>query len=418
MSWAGPAPERAPQLQAVPDLNILLVSRGAPRTPRSGAQVRAYQLARALKAIGSLDLAVASPLPLPDRQVAEMEEEFNLARLARVNSTPIGWGFGRWRHEFAPSYLNTEGYAVAPDDRRWMQEALSRYDVVWVYSLTVANSFGIYRWPRAVLDMDDVRHRVLRQRARIERNWASRLQCYRQSWLWRRREHDAFARFGVIAVTAEADRDAFGPQAPAFVVPNSFDTASVVPVRSALPNRLGFVGNLGFEPNRDGMSWFIRRVWPDVRRACPDAELRIAGSGADTLPLSAGQGLSALGWVADLGAEMATWTAAVVPIRYGGGSSIKVAEAVASGCPIVATTPGVRGFDFRHGVHASVADTARGLAELCVQHLRRPELSLQAQAARALFLERYAFPSMAAAVARVVEESLRRAKAPAVAPGN
>jgi glycosyltransferase involved in cell wall biosynthesis len=220
----------------------------------------------------------------------------------------------------------------------------------------------------------------------------------------------AFDRFDVVTVTSNADRDAFGQEHSVFTVPNSFDMPDPPPTRNVQRNRLGFIGNLGFAPNRDGLQWFVNRVWPLVRHAVPNAELRIAGAGSETLVIPDGKGIVRLGWVPDIDEELASWNATVAPIRYGGGSSIKVAETIAKGCPVIATTAGVRGFELRDGCHASIADSPRALAEACIRHLRDPELGPRlAENAMKLFVERYAPPVVAKAVQQVVEACLGRA---------
>jgi glycosyltransferase involved in cell wall biosynthesis len=126
-----------------------------------------------------------------------------------------------------------------------------------------------------------------------------------------------------------------------------------------------FVGHFQHAPNLDGLTWFVRDVWPSVRRRHPAACLTIVGShaSADVHALAATPGVSVLGYVPDLAPLMDRAMVALAPLRYGAGMKGKVTDALAAGVPVVTTTIGAQGLDLVHGRDALIADAPDAFAE-------------------------------------------------------
>ena len=124
-----------------------------------------------------------------------------------------------------------------------------------------------------------------------------------------------------------------------------------------------FVGALDYEPNTEAMSWFLRDVWPIVRSGRPDAVLRVVGRGGDALgSLARTEGVEMLGRVDDVQVELDRADVAIVPIRVGAGTRLKVIEALANRLPMVTTTVGCEGIDVTDGHTALIADDPVGFA--------------------------------------------------------
>ena len=125
------------------------------------------------------------------------------------------------------------------------------------------------------------------------------------------------------------------------------------------PLRLLFVGSLNYEPNRQGLEWFAHEVAPRVRERVR-IEIEAVGPGARGPELP---GVEYRGRVEDLAPAYERAHAAVVPLRAGAGSRLKVLEALARGVPLVSTPLGVEGFDLRDGEHALIAGEPDAIAE-------------------------------------------------------
>jgi glycosyltransferase involved in cell wall biosynthesis len=155
-----------------------------------------------------------------------------------------------------------------------------------------------------------------------------------------------------------------GGGADVITVPNGVDPSpepSGPPAgpRPGDPLRLLFVGSLNYEPNAQGLEWFAHEVAPRVRERL-EIEIDVVGPGRRGPELP---GVTYLGRVEDVGSAYASAHAAVVPLRAGAGSRLKVVEALARGVPVISTSLGVEGYDVRDGEHALIADDPETLAE-------------------------------------------------------
>jgi len=131
----------------------------------------------------------------------------------------------------------------------------------------------------------------------------------------------------VITVCSEDDRRYLGPGPNVHVIPNGFVRPDSEPVRRAMTAPLlGFIGTFEYAPNAGGVRWFVDHCWPLIRDRIPGARLRLIGRGSDGPEGPKGDGIEALGWVADPTVEIATWSAMVVPVRTSAGTRIKIAE--------------------------------------------------------------------------------------------
>ncbi len=168
-----------------------------------------------------------------------------------------------------------------------------------------------------------------------------------------------------IAVS-EADARALlslAPDADIEVVPNGVDLSSYEMADGAheVPTLCVFVGKMDFRPNIDAMSWFCRKVWPKLRIDNPEAELAIVGRDpVARVRALAGPAITVTGAVDDVRPWLARAGIVVVPLRVGGGTRLKVLEAMAMAKAIVATSMAVEGLDLVSGAEVVTADTPDG----------------------------------------------------------
>jgi hypothetical protein len=87
------------------------------------------------------------------------------------------------------------------------------------------------------------------------------------------------------------------------------------------------MGIFDYQPNAAGVHWFVKECWPRIKREVPDARLRLIGRDTDGPSKPAGPDIDALGWVSDVGPEVATWAGMIVPIRFGAGTRGKISHA-------------------------------------------------------------------------------------------
>jgi len=132
---------------------------------------------------------------------------------------------------------------------------------------------------------------------------------------------------------SRADKQFLGGGEQLYVIPNGFvgpDERS----KHKQPGdyRLGFIGELGYGPNSDGLDWFGQQVWPLVRQKIPEARLRVVGRVPESASFLNYPGFEPLGFVPEVSKEFSTWSGMIVPMRYGGGTRIKIIEAFSRSC--------------------------------------------------------------------------------------
>jgi glycosyltransferase involved in cell wall biosynthesis len=170
-------------------------------------------------------------------------------------------------------------------------------------------------------------------------------------------------------VPTGVDTDYFAPAAP-----HPTDSRDLV-----------FVGSMDWMPNDDGIRWFAQAVFPLVRQRQPDATLTVVGRSpsADMQRLAERTpGIRVTGSVPDVRPYLQRAVASVVPLRIGGGTRLKVFEAMAAGAPVVSTAIGAEGLPVQHGRHLLIADSPEAQAEAIV-HLLTDRASALAMADRA-----------------------------------
>lgn len=202
-------------------------------------------------------------------------------------------------------------------------------------------------------------------------------------------------------MVSEADMEAareLYPTARLRYVPNVVDVRAIRPVREPAPEpNTIFVANFAYEPNRNGLAFLLSEVFPRVWSQLPDARLMLVGAGLDRSP-SADPRVQALGFVDDLAGVYARARVAVVPLLQGGGTPLKLIEALAYGLPVLATPRAVAGLDVHDGADCIVAEGADAFASALAEILGggAPELGLRG---RKLAEERYSIEALSALLA-------------------
>jgi glycosyltransferase involved in cell wall biosynthesis len=178
-----------------------------------------------------------------------------------------------------------------------------------------------------------------------------------------------------VICTSERDKailDLDVPQVGKSVIPNGVDLEYFSHSGAVQePHSLVFTGSMGYVPNYDGMHFFLDEIFPLVLQRIPDARIYIVGSGPPaSLLAKASPNVIVTGAVDDVRPFVRRAAVFVVPLRMGGGTRLKVLEALAMGRPVVTTTIGCEGIEVEQGETALIEDHAPAFAERIVQLLR------------------------------------------------
>jgi sugar transferase (PEP-CTERM/EpsH1 system associated) len=253
-----------------------------------------------------------------------------------------------------------------------------------------------------VLFAHNVEHMIWKRLSQVEpRRWRRAL----LELEWRkmlRYEAQTCTRLPLAIAVSEVDRAvlaAHAPRARVCAVPTGVDTTYFTPNGSEeQPGALVFTGAMDWFPNEDGIAQFVETVFPRIRAAAPDTSLTVVGRnpGPRVRQLSAVPGVRVTGTVDDVRPYVAAAAVYVVPLRVGGGTRLKIFEALAMGKAVVSSTVGAEGLPLTPGTHFVQADDPAQFADSVVALLRDPtRRRALGSAGRTLVEQRYSWSHVA-----------------------
>lgn len=228
--------------------------------------------------------------------------------------------------------------------------------------------------------------------------WATKLENNR----WVRFEIDASRKADAIVAVSQEDAEYFRgriDETPTFIVPNGVDTNYYQYTNSTnIEETMLYTGRMDYGPNVDAMIWFCQEIFPIIYQKKPELKLKIVGRDPvpEVLALEEIDGITVIGGVKDIRPFFQQAKLYVVPLRYGGGTRLKILEAMAMGVPIVSTSLGCEGLELVHGNDLLVADEPSGFAlsvfDLCNSADLRSSLAV---CSRKIVEEKYDWKNLA-----------------------
>jgi glycosyltransferase involved in cell wall biosynthesis len=226
----------------------------------------------------------------------------------------------------------------------------------------------------------------------------------------RRYEHATVARFPHVVAVSENDRElmsAMTDPSRITVVPTGVDTAAYRTDASMGQDKptVMFLGSMDWPANIDGVELFCEKIWPSVVSAVPDARFQVVGRNpsARTQKL-ASESVEIVGGVKSVMPYLQNAAVFVVPLRIGGGTRLKIYEAMAAQRAIVSTSIGAEGLDYRDGSDIVIADEPGAFADEVIRFLRDREARVRLGRGAGETAARFDWE----AVSREFEEVLRR----------
>ena len=276
-----------------------------------------------------------------------------------------------------------------------------------------------------VLFQHNVEAMIWKRHYQVQENALQKVYLYAQ-WLKMRAFEERLCRKfdAVIAVSAE-DRDQMRADYSldaVFDVPTGVDTEFFKPtgITERDPMNLVFTGSMDWLPNDDAIRYFTDDILPIVRRKVPNVSLTVVGRNPSRFLTELAKNdpsIKVTGRVDDVRPYMEKAAAYVVPLRIGGGTRLKIYEAMAMEKPIVSTTVGAEGLPLHDGTELLLADNAHSFAGAIVKLLKEPELAerIGTRAARAV-RERFGWPQVTTDFSQICEKTVERRHTKAEVP--
>ena len=381
---------------------ILALTSRLPFPPREGHQLRAWHLLKAMASRHQVTLASFVREDDDPSVAGPLRDLLHGVHLFPIPSDRSHLALGRalLHGTLGSRPFLAAKYSSAPFRRRLAELArdadLVHFDMLPLMAHADCVPAGI----PVVLNAHNVEHRLLARRAEIEPDRLRRAFLSRQVGKLHAFERAACTRADQVLACSDTDAVALrelAPQTPVEVVANGVDLHANQP--DTVPPRgpkLVFVGQMGWFPNRDGVDWFLRDVFPRILREHPSAEFVLVGkSDGLEVPAEVASRVRLAGFVDDLRPLVHEAAVYVVPLRAGSGTRLKVLEAMALGKAIVSTRVGSEGIALRDGENVVFADEAQAFADAVIALLRSPaKASRIGMAARALAEQRYGWEAI------------------------
>jgi sugar transferase (PEP-CTERM/EpsH1 system associated) len=405
---------------------ILFLSELLPYPLVTGAKIRAYYVLRHLARSHQVTLLTFVRDDDRPEDIAHLE-----GFLEQVHTVPMQRSRARDARALLVGLMTGRPAIIAREEiedmSRQVQDLLAtgRFDAVHADQIPMAQYglLGQETGIRRLLDQHNATFQLVERLAHHEPSPWKRVFLRREARAFGRYEAAVCRRFDHVTFVTSQDRQTLlarmGDEAQAertSVIPICIDTEEVQPVSpAAAPDRVTYLGTMYWPPNVEGFTWFWENVWPQVQRQAPHARLTCIGKRPPQAirDLDKEPNVEILGYVPDLAPYLAETAVFVVPLRAAGGMRVKIVDAWCWGLPVVSTTIGAEGIEFRDGESILIADSPHDFASAVVQVLTEQEVAGRLRAAgRRWAEERYDWRRIYGAwdkvYQRLLPETMRR----------
>jgi glycosyltransferase involved in cell wall biosynthesis len=357
----------------------------------------------------------AAPPPAPASPQPPWKRAFNSFRRNPAHVVAAGVTYARARLSWLPREASLWELSFA-NLRPALQDALARgpYDLLQIECSDNARwvTHFAFRGPK-VLVVQDVKTVVWRRRLRSASSLRQRWQALGEWARFALYERRYLRQFDALLAMSEIDREhlrRLTRHPHIAVVPNGVDLAYYAPsATTSHPKRVIFTATLDHPPNRDGIHFFIRDIWPRISAAEPGVELDIVGANpSPELQALASDLIRVTGFVPDIRPYLEAASVFVCPLRFASGTRLKILEAMAMAKPVVATRVGAEGIDGRAGQDLHIADDPAEFAQRVVDLLRDPVARRTMGAAAQTLAARYDWQHCAERLHEVYTETRSR----------
>ena len=394
-------------------LRVLWISHLVPYPPKSGVLARSHHLVRELARYVDLDLvSFIQPTWLElcfgsvDEGLRESREALSafcrpVAFLPIESEQAIG---GRARlalTSLISGRPSTVEWLASREARRVLTDLAARttYDLVHLDTISLAPYRELFPASRASLGHHNIESHMLLRRAELETRPLQRWFYGQEGRSLLRYERSAIARFDTHITCSTLDSDRLREVAPhpsVVDIPNGVDIDYFQPIQpAAVPNSLVFAGTMDWYPNVDAMTFMLKEVWPLLKAARPDVTFGIVGRNPPAWMAEMARqdpGIRVYGYVDDVRPYLAGASLYVCPIRDGGGTKLKILDALAMARCIVAHPTACEGIAVVDGQTAVLAAEAPAMAASILALLDDPARAAAiGQRGRELAEARYSF---------------------------
>jgi len=382
-------------------VKLLWFSHFIPFPPVGGASQRSFNLLRQAAKSHEVSLVAFNLLGHPETRLEEWRHELGKYCVSiDFWEMPIRWKGAGWWARLAASSLDRVPYSCRSFSSsglqaRWRRTLeRSKGAVAHFDSIDLALFAGGAPSFRKVLNHHNCESAMAHRRAQQEPSLLKRVYLLSQARRLARLEQRVCSLFDVNTAVSQLDAEALqggSPQAHFHVVENGTDTSYFQPdAAPSEPDTIIFAGSLSWYANVSAVEYFVREIWPLVRTLNPVVRFLVAGQGAPgslARRLSQDPRMALIADPQDIRPWIARASVFVCPILDGGGTKLKILDAMAMGKAIVATSMSCEGLEVKHDEHILIANTPQDFASMIALVLENRTLGQRLGAAARILVE-------------------------------
>jgi len=362
-------------------MRILFLSPYVPLPPDFGGAMRIYNLLKGLSQYHEVTLLTfgeKDKLELLNANTGSLYKDFHLVK------PTWAWRFRRLAQLFA--LFTTKSFFSLFTKSKEMQNkineilSLQDFDLIQM-EFPIMACFHFKTDAIKILDEHNIEYDNFYRMWKRTKSPLIKLHYKREFIKSQKEEIDVCRKMDVILTVSEKDKSILQKQTPCipkFIIPNGVDTEYFKPSLNKIePYSMVFTGMMAYVPNHDGINYFLDEIFPLILKDIPGAKIYIVGSRPPkSLVKRSSKNIIITGYVPDV--RTYVWRASlyIVPLRMGGGTRLKVLEALAMKKTVVSTTIGCEGIDVADNESVLIADDPKEFANKSVRMLKNPDLGI------------------------------------------
>lgn len=390
-------------------MRILFLSRWYPYPSDNGAKIRVFNLLKHLAAQHTVDLLSFAPGAVSEEQTDALQKfcrcvqafTYQPFQPTRVKAM---MGFFSSRPRSVIDTFQPEFQALV---QQWAKE--NRYDCV------IASQIDMIPYAMNVPDVslvfEEIELTTIHEQFIKERNPLRKARHALTWWKLQNYVRESLPHFAGYSAASPGELQRVRTIVPEYtgqgaLIPNGVDVVAhrqnFGPVQ---PDTLVYAGAMTYQANFDAVAYFLAEIWPLIRAERPQATFYVTGKleGVPVEQLPPREGVVLTGYLDDVRPRVAQSWLSVIPLRLGGGTRLKILESLALGTPVVTTSKGMEGLDFKAERDLLVAETPKQFAAAVLQLLRDPNLRTALSQRGQLSVNQYDWPKIGAELCEFVD---------------
>ena len=389
-------------------MKILWFSHILPYPPKGGVMQRSYNLIKEAAKENEVYLfAFNQKAWLPTKEdIIKAKKEFErFCKKVEIFELPSDKSKATWYSLVLKSFFSKDAYTINWTKSKKMRKKIKEFLATNHIDLIHCDTIGLAEYVRDIkeipkgLNHHNIESHMMLRRAKREKNLFKKIYFLQEAIKLKKYEKQVCPKFDMNLVVSELDKERLlniAPNSKVEVIPNGVDINYFKPNNNKIKkDNLVFAGRMNAYPNEDAVIWFLKQIWPLLKKEVPNATSTIAGRNPTFRIKKLAQNDSSIlitGYVDDIRPFIAQAEVYVCPIRDGGGTKLKLLDAMAMGKAIVTTTIGAEGLGVIHERHVLIANDPKIFASQVLLVFNNPDLrKYLSQNARQLVKKEYSW---------------------------